>query len=101
MPVVKDSLFVEAVWNIIFENVKNCLFSCYYKKSNLTKLRNPILFRLNFFADGFLMYHKGLYFMSFVLSNLHINNQSNDVVSTIKQFVEDTLLSVIAHNGKN
>ena len=55
MPVVKDSLFVEAVRNIIFENVENCLFSCYYNKSNLTKLRNPISFRLNFFADGFLI----------------------------------------------
>ena len=51
MPVVKDSLFVEAVWNIIFENVKNCLFSFDYIKSNLATLRNPILFRLNLFAD--------------------------------------------------
>ena len=35
MPVVKDSLFVEAVIiNIIFENVNNCLFSFYYNNSN-------------------------------------------------------------------
>ena len=45
MLVVKDSLFVFLV----------CLFSCYYNKSNLTKLKNPILFRLNSFADGFLI----------------------------------------------
>ena len=60
MPVVKDSLFVEAVWNVIFENVKNCLFSCYFNKSDLTKLRNPILFCLNFFADGFLILYSVL-----------------------------------------
>ena len=60
MPVVKDSLFVEAIRNIIFENVENCLFSCYYNKSNLTKLRNPIIFRLNFFADGFLILYSVL-----------------------------------------
>ena len=60
MPVVKDSLFVEAVWNVIFENVKNCLFYCYFNKSDLTKLRNPILFCLNFFADGFLILYSVL-----------------------------------------
>ena len=60
MPVVKDSFFVEAVWNKIFEKVKNCLFFCYYNKSNLTKLKNPILFRLNFFADfKFSIIHQG------------------------------------------
>ena len=60
MLVVKDSLFVEAVWNIIFKNAKNCLFSCYYNKSNLTKLRNPILFHLNFFTDDFLIIYSVL-----------------------------------------
>ena len=33
--------------------------------------------------------------MSFVLSNLHMNNLSNDIVSTIKQLVDDLLLPFI------
>ena len=36
--------------------------------------------------------------MAFVL-NLHMNNLSNDTLSTIKQLV-DMLLSVITHNAK-
>ena len=31
--------------------------------------------------------------MSFILSNLHMNNVSNDIVSTIKQLLDDMLLS--------
>ena len=46
------------------------------------------------------MYHKGLFYMSFVLSKLHMNNLSNDIVSTIKQLVDDMLLSFIANNAK-
>ena len=39
--------------------------------------------------------------MSFVLSNLHMNKLSNDIeVSTIKQLVDDLLLSFITHNAK-
>ena len=38
--------------------------------------------------------------MSFVLSNLHMNNVSNDIVSTIKQLVDDVLLSFITLNAK-
>ena len=38
--------------------------------------------------------------MSFVLFYLHINNLSNDIVFTIKQLVDDTLLSFVADNAK-
>ena len=38
--------------------------------------------------------------MSFVLSNLHMNNLSNDTVSTIKKLVDDVLLSFITLNAK-
>ena len=38
--------------------------------------------------------------MSFVLFNLHVNNLSNDVVSTIKQLVDDVMLSFIALNAE-
>ena len=38
--------------------------------------------------------------MSFVLSNLHMNNLSNDIVSTIKQLVDDVLLFFITVNTK-
>ena len=38
--------------------------------------------------------------MSFVLSNLHMNNLSNDIVSTIKQLVDYALLSFITLNAK-
>ena len=38
--------------------------------------------------------------MSFVLSNLHMNNLSNDIVSTIKQLVDDVLLSFSTFNTK-
>ena len=38
--------------------------------------------------------------MSFALSNLHMNNLSNDTVSTIKQLADD-MLSFIAHNTKS
>ena len=34
------------------------------------------------------------------LSNLHMNNLSNDILSTIKQLVDDTLLFFITHNVK-
>ena len=37
--------------------------------------------------------------MSFVLCNLHMNNLSNDIASTIKQLVDDVLLSVITLNA--
>ena len=32
--------------------------------------------------------------MSFVLSNLHKNDQSNDIVSTIKQLVDDRYIAI-------
>ena len=38
--------------------------------------------------------------MSFVLSNLHVNNLSNDMVSTIKKLADDVLLSFITLNAK-
>ena len=38
--------------------------------------------------------------MSFVLSNLHMNNLRNDIASTIKQFVNDVLLPFITLNAK-
>ena len=38
--------------------------------------------------------------MSFVLSNLHMNNQLNDIVSTVKQRVDDMLLSFVTLNAK-
>ena len=38
--------------------------------------------------------------MSFVISNLHMDNLSNDIVFTIKHLVDDMLLFVIAHNAK-
>ena len=38
--------------------------------------------------------------MSFVLSNLHVNNLSNDMVSAIKELVDDVLLSFITLNAK-
>ena len=38
--------------------------------------------------------------MSFVLCNLHMNNLSNDKVSTIKRLADDLLLSVITLNAK-
>ena len=38
--------------------------------------------------------------MSFALSNLHMNNLSNDIVSTIKQLADDRLLSFITLNAK-
>ena len=38
--------------------------------------------------------------MSFVLSNLHMNNLSNDILSTIKQLEDDVVLSFITLNGK-
>ena len=38
--------------------------------------------------------------MSFVLSNLHMNNQLIDIVSTIKQRVDDMLLSFVTLNAK-
>ena len=44
---------------------------------------------------------QGAYFMPFVLYNLHMNNLTNDTVSTIKQFVDDVLLSFITLNAKN
>ena len=37
--------------------------------------------------------------MPFVFSNLHINNLSNDKVSTIKQLADDKL-SFVGHNAK-
>ena len=39
--------------------------------------------------------------LSFALSNLHMNSLSNDIVSTIKQFVDDVLLSFITLNAKS
>ena len=39
--------------------------------------------------------------MSFVLSNLYRNNLSNDIVSTMKQLVDDGVLFFIAHNAKS
>ena len=38
--------------------------------------------------------------MSFVLSSLHMNNLSNDIVSTIKQLADDMLLSFITFNAR-
>ena len=38
--------------------------------------------------------------MPFVLSNVHMNNLSNDIVSTIKQLVDYVLLSFITVNAK-
>ena len=38
--------------------------------------------------------------MPFVLSNLQMINLSNDIVSTIKQLVDDALLSFITVNTK-
>ena len=38
--------------------------------------------------------------MSFVLSNLLMNNLSDDLVSTVKQFVDNTLLSFITLDAK-
>ena len=38
--------------------------------------------------------------MSFALSNLHVNNLSNDLVSTIRQLVDDLLLYFITLNAK-
>ena len=38
--------------------------------------------------------------MSFALSNLNMNNISNDIASTIKQLVDDVLLSFIILNAK-
>ena len=38
--------------------------------------------------------------MSFVLSNLRMNNLSNDIVSIIKQLVNDVVLSLITFNSK-
>ena len=38
--------------------------------------------------------------MPFVLSNLNMHNLSNDIVSTIKQLVENVLLSFITLNAK-
>ena len=38
--------------------------------------------------------------MSFVLSNLHINNLSNDIEFTIKQLVDDKVLPFITLNAK-
>ena len=39
--------------------------------------------------------------MSFVISNLQINNLSNYVVSSIQQLVDDdTLLCFVAHKAK-
>ena len=38
--------------------------------------------------------------MSFVLFNLHMNNLTNDIVFTIKQLVDDVLLSFITLNAK-
>ena len=41
-----------------------------------------------------------VYFMSFILSNLHMSNISNALVSTSKQLVDDTLLFFIIYNDK-
>ena len=38
--------------------------------------------------------------MSFVLSNSHMNNLSNDIVSTIKQLADAVLLFFITLNAK-
>ena len=38
--------------------------------------------------------------MSLVLSNLHMNNILNYIVSTIKQLIDDVLLSFITLNAK-
>ena len=38
--------------------------------------------------------------MSFVLYNLHMNNVSNDIVSTIKQLADDVLFSFITLGAK-
>ena len=38
--------------------------------------------------------------MPFAFSNLHMNNLSNDIASTIKQLVDDVVLSSIAHSAK-
>ena len=42
----------------------------------------------------------GVYFMPFVLSNLHTDSLSNDIAFTIKQFADDKLLPFIGHNAK-
>ena len=50
----------------------------------------------------FSLFNVRAYFMSFVLSNLRVNNISNDIVFTIKQLVDvdDVLLSFITLNTK-
>ena len=40
------------------------------------------------------------YFMSFDISNFHMNNLSNNIAFTIKQLADDKLLSFIALNAK-
>ena len=35
-----------------------------------------------------------------ILYYLHLNNLSKDIVFTIKQLVDGTLLSLVAHNAK-
>ena len=45
-------------------------------------------------------YNTRVYFMPFVLSNLHMNNLPNDIVSTIKQLVDNMLLPFTTLNAK-
>ena len=46
------------------------------------------------------VYTTRVYFMLLVLPNLHMNNLSNDILSTIKQLEDDVVLSFITLNGK-
>ena len=53
----------------------------------------------NFFSSFYFTIK--VYFLSFVLSNLDMSNLSSDIISTIKQLVNDTLLSLVACNAKS
>ena len=80
------------------ETSENLYFKSYviYKQLHL-KNEVKLVYIFYFF---FSLFNVSTYFMTFILSNLRMNNISNDIVSIIKQLVDvdDVLLSFIALN---
>ena len=62
-------------------------------------MRWSVLFLILFFAVFFNIL-QGPIICHLFFSNLHMNNLSKDIVSTIKQFVDNVLLSLITLNAK-
>lgn len=81
-------------------NVEIILNSMYIiHKQPQSKMRKSKYATSNFFSSFYFTIK--VYFLPFVLSNLDMSNLSSDIISTIKQLVNDTLLSLVACNAKS